>query len=137
MTATDVSSGWIELFSLLNNAHKWTFEALSGLKKSSLLPIQEFHSDNGSEFINNATEIWCKQENLPFTRSRDHKKNDNCFVEQKNGAVVREYAGYDRLSGFEEQALLAAVYPRCLIENVTEKGYYNLGNIFNLRRDRQ
>jgi hypothetical protein len=31
-------------------------------------------------------------------------------VEQKNGAVVREYAGYDRLSGVEEQALLAAVY---------------------------
>jgi hypothetical protein len=31
-------------------------------------------------------------------------------VEQKNGAVVREYAGYDRLEGLEEQALLAAVY---------------------------
>jgi hypothetical protein len=45
----------------------------------------------------------------PITRNRDHKKNDNCFVEQKNGAVVREYIGYDRLSGFEEQFLLAAV----------------------------
>ena len=29
---------------------------------------------------------------------------------QKNGSVVREYAGYDRLEGLEEQALLAAVY---------------------------
>jgi hypothetical protein len=28
----------------------------------------------------------------------------------KNGAVVREYAGYDRLEGLEEQTLLAAVY---------------------------
>jgi hypothetical protein len=46
----------------------------------------------------------------PFTRSRDHTKNDNCFVEQKNGAVVRAYGGYDRLVGFEEQALLAAIY---------------------------
>ena len=45
-----------------------------------------------------------------FTRSRDHKKNDNCFVEQKNGAVVREYIGYDRLEGMEEQALLADIY---------------------------
>jgi hypothetical protein len=110
LTATDVASGWIELRSLLNNAHKWTFEALSDIKNTSLLPIREFHSDNGSEFINNATEIWCKNEKLPFTRSRDHKKNDNCFVEQKNGAVVREYAGYDRLSGIVEQALLATVY---------------------------
>jgi hypothetical protein len=66
--------------------------------------------DNGSEFINHATPIWCKQENLPFTRSRDHQKNDNYFVEQKNGALVREYLGYDRLEGFEEQALLFAVY---------------------------
>ena len=47
---------------------------------------------------------------LPVTRSRGYKKNDNCFVEQKNGAVVREYVGYDRLEGFQEQALLAAVY---------------------------
>jgi len=31
-------------------------------------------------------------------------------VEQKNGAVVREYVGYDRLEGAEEQALLADVY---------------------------
>ena len=63
-----------------------------------------------SEFINNATEIWCKDNGIPFTRSRDHKKNDNCFVEQKNGAVVREYVGYDRLEGSQEQALLAAIY---------------------------
>jgi len=110
LTATDVSSGWIELCSLLNNAHKWIFEALSHIKTSTIIPVLEFHSDNGSEFINNATEIWCKNTGIPFTRSRDHKKNDNCFVEQKNGAVVREYVGYDRLEGIEEQTFLAAVY---------------------------
>jgi hypothetical protein len=110
LTATDVASGWIELRSLLNNAQSWTFKALTDIKNTVPLPVLEFHSDNGSEFINHATEIWCTTEKLPFTRSRDQKKNDNCFVEQKNGAVVREYVGYDRLSGFEEQALLAAVY---------------------------
>ena len=110
LTATDVASGWVELRSLLNNAHKWTFEALADIKSAVPLPIGEFHSDNGSEFINHATETWCNNESLPFTRSRDHKKNDNCFVEQKNGAVVREYVGYDRLEGLEEHALLSAVY---------------------------
>ena len=83
---------------------------MSHIKSTAPLPVLEFHSDNGSEFINNATEAWCKQTAIPFTRSRDHKKNDNCFVEQKNGAVVREYVGYDRLEGIEEQALLSAVY---------------------------
>ena len=110
LSATDVASGWIELRALLNNAHTWTFQALSHIASSVPLPILEFHSDNGCEFINNATEAWCTQKNIPFTRSRENKKNDNCFVEQKNGAVVREYVGYDRLEGTEEQALLCAIY---------------------------
>jgi len=110
LTVTDIATGWIELYSLLNNAHKWVFEALADVKNSSILPVLEFHSDNGSEFINHATEKWCKDEGISFTRSRDQKKNDNCFVEQKNGAVVREYVGRDRLEGFEEQALLSDIY---------------------------
>jgi hypothetical protein len=110
LTATDIAFGWIELRPLLNNAHRWTFQALSDIKTNTKLPFFECHSDNGSEFINNATEAWCKREGILFTRSRSQKKNDNCFVEQKNGAVVRTYVGYDRLEGGEEQALLAAVY---------------------------
>ena len=110
LTATDVTSGWIELRSMLNNAQRWTFEALSDINNTTPLPVLEFHPDNGSEFINNYTETWCKENGILFTRSRSNKKNDNCFVEQKNGAVVREYAGYDRLEGIEEQALLADIY---------------------------
>jgi transposase InsO family protein len=110
LTATDIASGWIELRSLLNNAQRWTFEALADIRDATLLPVLEFHGDNGSEFINNATEAWCKRESIHFTRSRSQKKNDNCFVEQKNGAVVRTYVGYDRLEGIEEQACLNAIY---------------------------
>jgi hypothetical protein len=43
-------------------------------------------------------------------------------VEQKNGAVVREYIGYDRLEGDVLQARLAGVYrslAHCLTKNVT------------------
>jgi hypothetical protein len=79
LTATDVSSGWIELHPLLNNDHKWTFEALSHIKKSAILPVLEFHSDNGSEFINNTTETWCKGNGVPFSTSRDHKKKRQLF----------------------------------------------------------
>ena len=110
LTATDIAFGWIELRPTLNNAQRWTFEALSDIKNTTPLPVLEFHPDNGSEFINNYTEAWCKNNGILFTRSRSNKKNDNCFVEQKNGAVVREYVGYDRLEGTEELALLAAIY---------------------------
>jgi hypothetical protein len=104
LTATDAAFGWMELRSLLNNANSWMFKALSDIKHNAPFPILEFYSDNGSECIDHATE------SLPFTCGRDYRKNDTCFIKQKNGAIVREYVGYDQLSGLEEQALLAAVY---------------------------
>jgi hypothetical protein len=112
LTATDVASGWISLYSLLNKAHRWTFAALKNIYSTLPFSIREFHSDNGSEFINQVISDWHRNPvcPIPFSRSRDHKKNDNCFVEQKNGAVVREYIGYDRLEGAPLQALLAEVY---------------------------
>jgi hypothetical protein len=86
--------------------------ALKDIYAGLPFPLREFHSDNGSEFINQVITDWHRNPvcPIPFTRSRDHKKNDNCFVEQKNGAVVREYIGYARLEGESLQARLAAVY---------------------------
>jgi hypothetical protein len=112
LTATDVASGWICLYSLLNKAHRWTFDALKDIHTGLPFPLREFHSDNGSEFINQVITDWHRNPAcpIPFTRSRDHKKNDNCFVEQKNGAVVREYIGYDRMEGEALRDRLAAIY---------------------------
>jgi hypothetical protein len=74
--------------------------------------VGEFHSDNGSEFINQVITDWHRNPlcPIPFSRSRDHQKNDHCFVEQKNGTVVREYIGYDRLEGEVLRTRLAEVY---------------------------
>jgi hypothetical protein len=110
LTAAGASSGWIEPRSLLNNAYKRAFNALSQIKPAAVLPVLEFHSGNGSEFINCAAERWRKDNGIPFTGSHGRKKNGNCFAVQKNGAAVREYAGYGRLDGLQEQALLSAVY---------------------------
>jgi len=74
------------------------------------LPVEVFHSDNGSEFINYALVNWCKQKGVKLTRSRSSKKNDNCFVEQKNGATVRKQIRYMRHSGDKGVAALQAVY---------------------------
>jgi transposase InsO family protein len=64
-------------------------EKLKKVSLAAILPVNEFHSDKGSEFINYATERRHKGAGVPFTRSRSRRKNDYCFVEQKNGAVVR------------------------------------------------
>jgi hypothetical protein len=47
---------------------------------------------------------------LQFTRSRPYRKNDQAWVEQKNGSVVRRLVGYGRLQGREATAALARLY---------------------------
>lgn len=56
--------------------------------------IVEFHSDNGSEFIN---KIVCKLLNkllIRLTKSRPRKTTDNALVESKNGSIIRKWIGY-------------------------------------------
>ncbi|MCL2600138.1 MAG: transposase family protein [Treponema sp.] len=61
LMATDVFSSWIKPRSLLNGAQRWVFEAIADIKGSKILPVLEFHSDNGSEFVNKAAESWCRR----------------------------------------------------------------------------
>ena len=110
LTATDVYSGWVELRPTLNKAYKWVFQALLDIKSSLPFPITGIDSDNGSEFINAALLKWCRDERIQFTRSRAYRKNDNCFVEQKNFTCVRNFVGYYRFSVPVERDALAAVY---------------------------
>ena len=110
LTATDVYSGWTELRPTLNKAFKWVFQSLKDIKSSLPFPILGLDSDNGSEFINAALLKWCQNEHIQFTRSRAYRKNDNCFVEQKNNSCVRNFVGYYRFSSTAQLDALAAVY---------------------------
>jgi hypothetical protein len=67
-------------------------------------------SDNGGEFINHHLLDWCAKSNIKFTRRRPYRKNDNCFVEQKNGDVVRKTVGYGRFEGQNAFDALDEVY---------------------------
>lgn len=50
---------------------------------------KEIHPDNGVGFINDMIYRYAREE-LQFTRSRPYKKNDNCWVEQKNRTHIRK-----------------------------------------------
>jgi hypothetical protein len=54
------------------------------------------HPDSGSKFINELMTDWAHEQCVELTRSRAHKSNDNCYVEQRNLVVVRKYVGYER-----------------------------------------
>jgi integrase/recombinase XerD len=73
-------------------------------------PILGLDTDNGCEFINEYLLAYCEAEQITFTRGREGLKNDQCFVEQKNGAIVRQVVGYDRLEGEAAYRQLGEVY---------------------------
>jgi transposase InsO family protein len=99
LTITEIKTQWTVHCALKNKAFQWVYQALSDACLTFPLPVRIFHSDNGSEFINHAVMLWCKQKGIVLARSRGSKKNDNCIVEQKNGATVRKQIGYLRYYG--------------------------------------
>ena len=78
----------------------------------TLLPFPRLRidTDSGSEFLNAEVLAYCEQEHLTFTRGRPAVKNDQCHVEQKNGAVVRKAVGCARLVGVQAYQQLCEVY---------------------------
>ena len=107
---TCVATGWTEMRAIKNKAQRWCHEALVDIRGSLPFPLLGLDSDNGSEFINDQLFRWCEKEGITFTRSRPYRKNDNCFVEQKNWPVVRQQVGYLRYDDEEELAALGELY---------------------------
>ena len=56
--------------------------------------IINFHSDNGSEYINHIVAGLLNKLTIEQTKSRSRRTNDNALVESKNGAVIRKYMGF-------------------------------------------
>jgi hypothetical protein len=56
--------------------------------------ILEFHSDNGSEYINKVVAALLNKMNIIQTKSRPRQTNDNALAESKNGSVIRKHMGY-------------------------------------------
>ena len=86
------------------------FRAIKAIIARFPFEIAGIDSDNGSEFINAIMLRYCAENEITFTRSRPYKKNDSCFVEQKNYSVVRRNVGYSRYDTEEELSLLNELY---------------------------
>jgi hypothetical protein len=110
LTVTDVGSGWTEEHALLNSAHRWVKERIVQIHAELPFPMKGVDSDNGGEFINHQVKDWCDYNGIQFTRGRPYRKNDNCFVEQKNGDVVRKTVGYQRFEGQQMHDTLEELY---------------------------
>jgi hypothetical protein len=99
LTLTAVTSGWTECVALVVRNGALVTEALTKLRKVMPFRLLGFDTDNGSEFLNEVVIGYCRDKATEFTRSRPHHGNDQAWVEQKNGSVVRRLVGYRRVEG--------------------------------------
>jgi hypothetical protein len=110
LTLTDIATGWTECAPLLVREQKLLIEVLGEVRKRMPFALLGFDTDNDSVFMNETVKSYCEQTGLVFTRCRPYHKNDQAWVEQKNGAVVRHTVGYRRYEGLDAAAALARLY---------------------------
>ncbi len=110
LVLTDIATGWTECAPLLVREQRLLTEVLSELRKLLPFVLLGFDTDNDSVFMNETVRDYCKAVGIEFTRCRPYRKNDQAWVEQKNGAVVRRMVGYRRLEGLKAAAALARLY---------------------------
>jgi hypothetical protein len=79
--------------------------ALETVKKRLPFAMKGIDFDNGSEFLNEALIGWCDRLHINYTRSREYKKNDQAWIEEKNGSVVRKHVGRSRFESSTEKLL--------------------------------
>jgi hypothetical protein len=110
LNAVDIATGWNCSVALKNKAQVWTLRGVQKIRAKLPFPLLGLDSDNGSEFINETLYNYCQEHKITFTRSRPYRKNDSCFVEQKNYSVVRRAVGYQRVDRDEQLRILEALY---------------------------
>ena len=110
LTLTDVATGWTECLPLLYRSQETVLTAFQRARTLFPFPILGIDTDNGGEFINEVIVAYCEHEQITFTRGRPYQKRDQCFVEQKNGAIVRQVVGYDRFVGEYAYRQLTELY---------------------------
>lgn len=110
LDATDVATGWSEQVAVLTKAQCHVLAALKQIRERIPYPLRGIDSDNGGEFINRPTQTYCEAERITFTRSRANRKNDNCYIEQKNWSIVRRFVGYGRYESAQALECLNQLY---------------------------
>ena len=110
LVITDIATGWTECAPLLYREQTLLREVLGEIRKLLPFELRGFDTDNDSVFVNETVRDYCRDAGILFTRCRPYRKNDQAFVEQKNGAVVRRLVGYRRLEGLAAAAALSRLY---------------------------
>ena len=107
---TDAATCLVSPRAQWNKGQEATKESMKHIKEKMPFSWLGAHPDTGSEFLNWLVKDWCDAEKIDFSRSRPGRKNDNMYVEERNGHVIRKIVGYIRLDCKEAVRALNDLY---------------------------
>mgnify|MGYP001039955631 FL=1 len=110
LVLTDIASGWTECAPLAVRDGGLVVETVERIRRGLPFRLRALDVDNGSEFINDKLIDYCLSHGIELTRSRPYRKNDQAWVEQKNGAIVRKMLGYHRFEGLAAARAISRLY---------------------------
>lgn len=108
----DVSSGWIAYTVQWNKGMEATKESLEYIRSKLPVPLSHIHPDCGTEFLNAIVMGWSEEKKIVVSRSRSYHKNDNGYIEQRNGHIARRWLGYDRLGSLKLLSKVKVFYEK-------------------------
>ena len=97
----------------MNKAEIRVFQALRDIRTRLPFALLGIVRTMGANSSTTTCCGYCRSERITFTRGRAYRKNDGCFIEQKNYTVVRRAVGYARYAGASHLALLNQFCGRC------------------------
>lgn len=106
----DISTLWDIARAQWNKGQEATTNSIEYIKNSLPVLLRKIHPDTGSEFINWHCKRFCDTNGIAMTRSRPNHKNDNMYIEERNGHIIRKYIGYARLDCKEAVEALNNIY---------------------------
>ena len=94
------------VFCTVGISQKYMKPILEAMIKLCPFTVINFHSDNGSEYINQIVADILNRLHIGQTKSRSRKSNDNALAETKNGSIVRKHFGYSHIPANDYNAHL-------------------------------
>ena len=110
LSIVDIFSGWWEGDGVMGKGQGRALKAIDEARKRSPVPWREMHPDNGGNIMNYHVYEYAMENGIDYSRSRPYKKNDNCFVEQKNSTHIRQVVGHLRHDTEEERKIISDLY---------------------------